>query len=120
MRLSFHSISDNEDKIFYETEYVIEDNEIVFVDKTCENTTNHLILLEDKIKLIRLGDVNMEMLFDLSCDTKGKYSNNIGLEFDFIVRCYNLKIQKNKILIEYNMILDEFTSSTHKIWILLH
>ena len=120
MRLSFHSISDNEDKVFFETEYVKEENEIVFLDKTWENTTNHLILLEDKVKLIRLGDVNMEMLFDLSKETIGKYSNNLGLEFSFIVKCYNLKVQKNKILIEYNMILDEFTSSTHKIWILLH
>lgn len=120
MRLSFHSISDNEDKIFYETEYVMDDNEIIFLDKTTENTTNHLFILEDKIKLIRLGNVNMEMLFDLSKDTKGKYSNELGLEFDFIIRCYKLRVQKNKILIEYNMILDEFTSSTHKIWILLH
>ena len=93
---------------------------IIFVDKTCENTTNHLILLDNQIKLIRLGEVNMEMLFDLSKETIGKYSNNLGLEFSFVVKCYNLKVQKNRILIEYNMILDEFTSSTHKIWILLH
>ena len=120
MRLSFHSISDNEDKIFYETSYVKEDNELVFLDKTCENTTNHLIFIDDKIKLVRTGEINMEMLFDLSKDTIGNYSNNMGLEFSFIIRCYNLKVTKNKILIEYNMILDEFTSSTHKIWILLH
>ena len=37
--------------------------------------------------------------------------------------CLDLKLKldsANSFNREYNMILDEFTSSTHKIWILLH
>ena len=120
MRLSFHSIDDNDNKIFYETNYEKSENEIVFIDKTLENTTNHLLIDEDKLKLIRLGDVEMEMLFILNQTTNGYYKNNIGLEFEFIIKTNKLKVEKNKILVEYNMILDEFTASTHKIWILLH
>jgi uncharacterized beta-barrel protein YwiB (DUF1934 family) len=120
MRLSFHSIDDNDNKIFYEADYEKSDNEIVFIDKTLENTTNHLIIDQDKLKLIRLGEVEMEMTFDLNRSTNGYYKNTMGLEFTFTVKTNKLKVVKNKILVEYNMILDEFTASTHKIWILLH
>jgi hypothetical protein len=62
----------------------------------------------------------MEMTFDLNRSTNGYYKNTMGLEFTFTVKTNKLKVVKNKILVEYNMILDEFTASTHKIWILLH
>ena len=120
MRLSFHSIDDNDNKIFYESDYEKSEKEIMFIDKTLENTTNHFIFLKDKLKLIRSGDVEMEILFDLSNLTKGYYKNTMGLEFEFFIKTNTLKVEKNKILVEYNMILDEINTTTHKIWILLH
>lgn len=120
MRLSFHSIDDEENKIFYEANYERSDNEIMFVDKVLENTVNHIIFDEDKLKLIRTGDTQSEIIFDISRQTPGFYKNSIGLEFEFIIKTNKIKIENNKILVEYNMILDEFTATTHKIWILLH
>lgn len=120
MIVTFHSIDNENEKVFFKTKGEQKENSIFFKDESMPNTTIELKIEASSVELIRSGDYNTNMLFQKNKKTKAYYRNNLGLEFDFYVETKVLDIKKNKISIEYNMFLFEEEISTHKIWILLH
>ena len=120
MRISFHSINDSNEKVFFETEAYFDNNIIRFKDKSYENTEILIEATTSFVRLKRVGNVNMDMLFKLGNKTVSKYKNDVGLSFEFSVLCTNLLVTDNKILVEYDMLMDDNLLSKHKIWILIH
>ena len=120
MKVSFLSLDENNNKVKFESDCSMDENEIIFIDKTVENTTIHLIKEEPNLKLIRDGNTNMEMIFSEGDLTKGYYKNQLGIEFEFYVSTKKLIIDKSKIFINYKMIIDENVQTEHKISILLY
>ena len=120
MKVTFLSLDDEKNKVFFESEASKQGNEIIFIDKTSTNTTIEMTVNEDEVKMVRKGTVNSTMVFSITKKTKGNYNNEMGLEFDFDIHCTRLEVSKNKILIHYTLILDEFMKTNHKISLLLN
>lgn len=120
MKLTFHSIDDENNKIIYKSDYVKNNNTIIFDDKSVENTKVYLEINNDNIIFERKGNINMKINLTLNKKTEGYYQNDIGLDFKFYIVTNKIENNKNKITIEYSMYLDEDLMSTHKIWILFH
>lgn len=120
MKVTFLSLDDEKNKVYFESEAARKDNEIIFVDKTYPNTTIELTLYEDKVQFIRTGYVNSKMIFIENKKTKGIYQNEMGLEFDFDIYCSRLDVNKNRIVIHYTLVLDEYMKTNHKISLLLN
>lgn len=120
MQVTFHSIDNENNKIFFKSLASKNDNIISFEDKSTMNTTIFLEIKDLSIIFIRKGSINMNIELILNNRTPAKYKNEMGLEFDFEVFTNKLIIEKNKITIEYIMFLDNEEISSHKIWILFH
>lgn len=118
MKIIFHSIDSNEEKIFYQVEGQLIKNLLIFEDKSTPNTTIYLTINNDNIILDRVGEVNMHMQFINNQIVEGNYENKLGLEFNIKIKTNGLIIKKNKIDIDYDLIIDNYTASSHKIWIL--
>lgn len=117
MDLVFYSLDDNENKIFFRTSYELLDNQIVFDDKSMENTKILLTISENSLIFERKGNVCMKMNLVLNEETKGIYENSNGLSFEFSTLCKSLLITKKKIEIEYSLFVMMDEISSHKIWI---
>lgn len=115
MKVSFLSIDNEKNRNFFTSEAVESNGELAFIDGTTKDTTIHLIKINSDLKLIRDGSVKMEMLFSLNNKTKGYYHNEMGLEFEFDVYCKELVVEKNKYVINYDMIMDNVIQNQHKI-----
>ena len=120
MKVTFLSLDDQMNKVHFESEASRNENEIIFVDKTSPNTTIELTIFDNEVKFVRTGSISSEMVFIQNKKTKGNYSNDMGLEFDFDIYCSRLDITKNKILIHYTLVLDEYMKTNHKISLLLN
>lgn len=120
MILTFHSIDSNDNKIIYKTEYIKKDNQIIFADKSMENSVIQLTIENDSITFKRIGDNEIDLMLVYNQKTTGFYKNTMGLEFKFEVYTTSLNITTKKISIEYTMFLENNPMSTHKIWILFH
>lgn len=117
MEITFYSLDDENNKVFFKSKGIKENNIISFIDKSNDNTT---ILLEQNTSSIifyRKGDIDMKMILEKNIINSCYYKNQNGLEFDFKVYCKELIIKEKRIDIEYDMILDEDIISSHKIWI---
>ena len=99
MKISFLSIDNEKNRIFFSSEAVKSNDELAFVDGTTPNTTIHLITIDNKLKLIRDGSVKMEMIFIDKEKTKGTYRNEMGLEFEFDIFCHELIIEEQRYVI---------------------
>lgn len=120
MKVSFLSLDDSNNKVNFTTEVVSRDNLYMFNDLSTTNTQIEIEVLDDSLRLIRTGDITMNMLFDLHNQTRGSYKNNEGLEFVFEVLTTRLEITSNKIRIDYEMIMEKETLSKHKISLLFN
>ena len=109
MKVTFLSLDDQMNKVHFESEASRNENEIIFVDKTSPNTTIELTIFDNEVKFVRTGSINSEMVFIQNKKTKGNYSY-----------CSRLDITKNKILIHYTLVLDEYMKTNHKISLLLN
>lgn len=107
MRVSFLSFDSDRNKVSFQSEASQVDNGITFEDKSYPHTNIQLTFLDDSFVLTRTGNVTMYMAFQLNKDTKGTYKNVEGLEFDFYVHTKSLNMQKNKIKVEYDMLVDQ-------------
>lgn len=119
MVVYFYSINQDKEKVCFHSEGKKDGNRIMFSDLSCENTIISLLVEKDKIVLKREGDTETEMELIKDKTTKGYYKNKMGLDFFFKVICKRLEIKKNRIDIEYSMIMDSEEISSHKIWIIL-
>ena len=61
----------------------------------------------------------MQMHFCLDKSTQGIYKNKDGLEFDFEVHTKSLIIEKNKLKVSYDMVMDEDILSSHTFQVVL-
>lgn len=119
MRISFYSFSDD-DTIRLEAEGNQNNNIISFYDK--ENVLVEYIIDEINgiLEIRRTGQVNSSMLFKKGKKTISKYQTVDGLDIDFLVHCHSLNIEKNKIVVEYQLSLDDNIINNYKIWLLIH
>ena len=120
MVITFHSIDNEGNKVFYKSEAKIYDSYIEFDDKTSNNTIIKLSYTASSINIERIGDVNMKLLLLQGKITTSSYSNNMGLKFDFKVKTNELLVKENKLFANYELILDENVISSHKIWIIFN
>lgn len=120
MELLFHSLDSNENKVFFRSNYERNGNTYVFPDKTDKGTSIILTIKNSEILFERKGNTNMQLLLSKDNMTLGHYENNLGLKFEFYVKTNNLKIEPQKIEMEYSLYVDDDMLSTHKIWVLFH
>ena len=120
MKVSFISIDDENNKINFSTEVTKVDNIYRFIDKTTNNTTIEIEVLGNSVRLTRIGDITMYMLYDINNITSGSYENVEGLEFNFEIKTTKLEVQNNKIRIDYSMIMDKQVMSSHKLSLLFN
>ena len=120
MKVTFLSIDDQKNKVYFESEASKKDGEFIFLDKTSIDTTIELSILTDEVKFVRTGKINSVMKFKENKITKGYYQNDMGLEFDFDIHCPKLSIEEKRIVIFYTLILDEYMKTNHKISLLFN
>ncbi len=107
MKVSFLGFDGNQQKTAYQAEVHIQNGIFCFEDKTYPNTMIYLTKDTDRILLERKGSCNMQMCFILDKITEGHYQNQEGIEFNYFVKTKLLKIEKTKIRISYEMIIEE-------------
>lgn len=120
MNLTFYSVDSNDEKVVYNTPFVRDENQIIFLDKSVSNTTIYLTILENSLLFERKGDIEMSLPLEMGKKTHCHYKNELGLEFDFLVLTNELLISSKRIEMEYSLFLEGDTISTHKITILFH
>ena len=119
MNIHFYSFSDGE-KVDFISEYKYENDKYVFDDKTDIGTFISFEILDNyKVNFNRFGKTITNITFDLNKITKASYDNNNGLAFDFNVKTKRLDIEENKIVVEYDLIIDGAVQSTIKIYLLI-
>lgn len=119
MIVSFNSLDEELNKVSFVSKAKRINDIIVFEDKSVNDTMINLKIRNNSIIIDRSGHVNLYMEFKENNIFKTKYKSNDGLEFDFEIFCNMLDIKQNRIDIEYDMILDDFTKTHHKIWVLM-
>lgn len=113
MFVSFLSLDDEKNKVFFQSEAFQQKNEIWFEDKSTLNTKIKITSLEDSMILERMGSVEMYLHFTLDKPTVGRYKNSDGLILEFLVHTKVLQQQKNKIRVQYEMIMNGECISRH-------
>ncbi|MDE7385054.1 MAG: DUF1934 domain-containing protein [Anaeroplasmataceae bacterium] len=112
MFVSFLSFDQDKNKTSFQSEAKQNDNEIIFEDKSCPNTNIKISFLKNSFILERFGSTEMFMQFCLDKPTKGTYKNAYGLEFEFMVQTKTLTMDKNKVKVCYDMVMDQEVIST--------
>lgn len=112
MFVSFLSIDQEMNKTKFQSEATLNANEILFEDKSCLDTKIKLTILENSLILERFGFIDMRMQFCLDKHTYGTYKNKDGLEFDFEVFTKRLEINRTKIKVSYDMLVNKEVLST--------
>jgi uncharacterized beta-barrel protein YwiB (DUF1934 family) len=120
MRVSFISLDEENNKVSFQSEVIKIDNVYKFKDESTTNTYIELEEIGSCFRLTRTGDINMYMLFDLNNITSGSYENKEGLEFNFEIKTSKIEVIKNKIRIDYSMIMDKQVLSSHKLSLLFN
>lgn len=120
MNLTFYSVDSNKEKVCYSTEFVRDENQIIFLDKSVANTTIYLTIFENSLLFERKGDILMDLPLKYGEKTLCHYKNELGLEFDFLVLTNELLISSKRIEMEYSLFLEQDKISTHKITIIFH
>lgn len=120
MELVFYSLDNDNNKVFFRSDYLKNGNEIIFEDKSVENTKIYLTIMKDSLVFERKGSTSMHMVLKEGIETSGSYNSSTGLFFDFTVKTKILSIKDNRIEIEYSLFVLGDEMSHHKIWITLN
>ena len=116
MHIKFYSFIDGQ-KVFLEGQ-AIKINDFIGI-KDEENKGYILYKINNHTcQFKRTGLANMELEFDLSKDTIGHYCNNLGLEFNLVVKTKRLERSDEKIIIEYDYYLDTEYQQTVKLYLI--
>lgn len=118
MKVTFHSLDSNDNKVFFRSTCVKNGNEYRFKDKSAANTEISLSIRGNEVLFSRRGEIEMDLLINPTEKTEGHYKNSMGLLLNFMVTTSLLKIEENRIEMEYSLFFDEEMLSTHKIWVL--
>ncbi|MDE5715274.1 MAG: DUF1934 domain-containing protein [Anaeroplasmataceae bacterium] len=112
MKISFLSLDQEQNKTYFVSEAVKENNTYIFLDNSTENVIIYLTIEDESIYIRRTGEIEMFMHFKEGTTQKSSYKNKLGLEFEFQTQCTKLTVSDKKILIWYDMLMnDGFTSS---------
>lgn len=120
MKVTFLSLDDDNNKVYFTSDYSKVDDQIVFLDKSTPNTEIHLKIKDEEVILERIGSVNMQMIFNLKHLTKGFYNNDMGLDFNFQIKCHKLLCRNKKVNVEYDLILEDGQKLGHKFSLLFN
>ena len=120
MYLTFKSVDSYGDEVKFEAPYEIEGKTYIFDDLSAENTKTNLRILDDQIEIYRVGDTESSFIFKENTKCLGHYKNNLGLEMKMEVFTKKINQLKDKLYIEYDLIISGDVISSHKIWILFH
>lgn len=107
MVVSFLSFDNEMNKTSFQSEAIQNGNEILFEDKSSEDTKIKITILENSLILERFGFIDMYLHFCLDKCTQGTYKNKDGLELNFEVHTKSLTIEKTKLKVSYNMSMDK-------------
>lgn len=113
MYISFQSVDSENHKIEYLSEATLLENWIEFEDKSCVETKILLRIDNGQVELKREGFINMSIKFHLYEVTCGAYVNTDGLDFEFEIYTSELQIEEGKLMIKYDMIMDDEVISRH-------
>lgn len=117
MKAHFYSISKNSN-VKYISDLKIDNNTYSFKDS--DNTFINLSILNNNHIIInRFGSISMDMVFKTLEKTKSFYKNDMGLEFDLEIFTKDISISKDKIVIEYDLYLDNILNDSYKIFVLI-
>ena len=117
MLIYFEMISENVNinfKVFGKKE----DNVLIFPDKSVPNTIMNVIIENNKIEIIRSGNVNMRQVFKLGTKIEGYYKTSDGIEFEIACYTKELSVTENSITILYEHYLEDKWQSSNKLKIL--
>ncbi len=120
MELVFYSLDNDNNKVFFRADYERKNNQIVFVDKSIENTMIYLTINGNSLMFERKGNTSMTMVLEEMKTTSGHYESSTGLFFDFETKTKRLSIKDNKIEIENSLSVLADEMSSNKIWITLN
>lgn len=117
MNIKFYSFIDG-NRYEVSEKLTLDNNSYRFNDKENAGYIEYK-LLNQKLYFKRVGNSNMDIVFDLNNHTKAKYKNSLGLEFDFLVKTKRLDISQSKIIIEYDYYIDGQFQSNVKLYLLV-
>ena len=117
MELVFYSLDNDNNKVFFRADYERKNNQIVFVDKSIENTMIYLTINGNSLIFERKGNTSMTMTLMENIETFGHYESSTGLFFDFSIITKKLMVLDKRIEIEYTLSILGDVIGTHKIWI---
>ena len=117
MELVFYSLDNDNNKVFFRADYERKNNQIVFVDKSIENTMIYLTINGNSLIFERKGNTSMTMVLEEMKTTSGHYESSAGLFFDFSIITKKLMVLDKRIEIEYTLSILGDVIGTHKIWI---
>lgn len=120
MKVAFLSLDEEKNKIYFETECFKKENRIYFTDKSTPNTQIEIELQEDAILFKRTGETSMEMILKEEERTAGYFRNDTGLAFEFQVECHKMLKTDKRIVLYYDLILDNIETHSHKISLLFN
>ncbi len=119
MQVSFKSLDDDGNEIDFRSDALYKDDYLIFNDNQYDDTTIYLKASNNRIELLRKGQINMSLIFDNDKIGFLKYENE-GLYFELSVEAKEIIIKKEHIYFEYNLYDDINYVGNHKIWIKLH
>ena len=116
MKISFKSIDDEGNEIEFRSDAVYDNDYLVFNDNEYEDTTIYVKANNQRIELLRKGQINMSLIFNLNDKGLLKYENN-GLYFILTVKGKNINVNNEIISFEYDLYDDTNFVGNHKIMI---
>ena len=116
MFVQFYSFIDGQ-KVLIEGQAINKDGFIGLYDKENEGYI-YFKINNNTCHFKRTGVSNMDLVFDLSKNTVGHYHNNLGLDFNIIVKTKRLELSNQKIIIEYDYYLDNEYQQTVKLYLI--
>lgn len=116
MEISFKSVDDDFNEISYRSDANYQDGYLVFNDNQYDDTTIYLKVENNEVILIREGQINMKLQFNLKELGNLSYETQ-ELAFRLKVKGQNIIKNDNLIHFEYDLFDDEHYLGNHKIWI---
>ena len=119
MEVSFYSIDNEKNEISFKTEGHYEEEFLVFEDTVVSNTLIFLKAKDDEIELLRKGKIDMSLVLMKERDGYLKYKDD-QVYFELEAKTNEISVKTDEIYFNYDLIDDNYTVGSHKIWIKLH
>lgn len=117
MLIEFEMISNDLD-VNYKVFGRLDNNVLIFPDKSYPNTEMRVSIFENEIEIKRSGSVNMLQTFILNKMCHGYYQNNQGINVKIASYTKKMLVEENQIVIEYDYYLEYEWQSSNKLKII--